>query len=170
MSYAFNQYGWYAGESPTNRGTSIPPSHTSTTEVVGEMRCMWTEKGWVDLPYFAPPVRADKTIDSLRSKLASRQNEERKKPYILKGVKVGADELEVISDLLEGTGTKKFSFRNGSMTLTAANRTAVKAGVSTRIQAVHDRGYDIVEAVKAMSGKEARIAKFYEEINQGWPV
>ena len=170
MSYTFNRYGWYAGESTTRRGTDMAPINTSTTEIVGELRSMWNEKGWSNIAYFAPPVEVDTTIEDLRNRLASRQNKAINQPYTIKGVEVQASELENIRTLLGGAGTKKFSFYHGTMTLTAANRTSALAGMDARLQAAHDRAYDIVELVKAASGREARLAVFYAEIDQGWPT
>lgn len=57
MAYAFDLWGWYAGEVPagTERSTAATPPSFSTADTPAEPRANWTGSAWVLLPYVAPP-------------------------------------------------------------------------------------------------------------------
>lgn len=170
MIYTFNKYGWYTGTTTSDwRGTRVEPSNKSTSDVVGDMRSIWAEKGWLDRAYFEPAAAPDTTMKDARAILMDRQNAELDRPYGVKGTNVDPEELYAITEMLSGAGVKKFNFRNGSMTLTASNRSAVLAAIAFRKQSVHDRAYDIIELVKAENGRRAKLVVFNNEINSGWP-
>ena len=107
----------------------------------------------------------------LRDGLQGKQGSVREQEFdIGNGLTSTFDEIGRIREMMKTTGGQKFNLANGNITLTAANRTALKVAVQARAIAIEDRAHDIIELVKAATGKAAKIAVFDAEINTGWPV
>lgn len=60
MAYAFDLFGWYAGEGAGKRSTDTAPTNLSTSETEGELRSNWTGHTWVELPYIHRPIPVPK--------------------------------------------------------------------------------------------------------------
>lgn len=56
MRYAYDDYGWYSGETCSeSRSTVTPPNYTGD-RIVGELFPNYTGVEWVLVPYYAPPA------------------------------------------------------------------------------------------------------------------
>lgn len=62
MSYYYDVFGWYVGESGIDgRCSGIQPYNTSVSNAIGELRSNWTGFEWIELPYVAlvPPESSE---------------------------------------------------------------------------------------------------------------
>jgi hypothetical protein len=54
MSYYYDAFGWYVGESGADgRCSEVQPVNASISNAVGELRSNWTGFEWIELPYAA---------------------------------------------------------------------------------------------------------------------
>lgn len=56
MSYAYDLFGWYAGEDSGPRTTPIAPANQSLSRTPGDLVSNWDGRGWVERPYAVPPA------------------------------------------------------------------------------------------------------------------
>ncbi len=175
MSYLYNQYAWYIGEGTGPRSVSVEPTNKSISETVGELRSMWGDKAWVEVPYYAPDTTGE--LNELKQEkinlIVNMQYRKSDSTINFSGMTINTnfDALTELMAALDGMrrgkkSTRKVNLRTGRTVLDAATLELIVDAVDDYRQSVQDTAYDLSGLIQSASTFEEVEAI---DINEGWP-